>query len=151
MRAYHDDEWGRPSHSDRYLFEMLLLEGAQAGLSWATILGKRDNYRRALDGFDPELIVGYDAAKLAELLTDPGIVRNRAQGRGHGDQCPGVPGHPAAARDVRRLPVGLGGWHTAGEPAAQHRRPARADRIVRSGQQRPEAARLHLRRVDDYL
>jgi DNA-3-methyladenine glycosylase I len=77
MRAYHDNEWGRPSRDDRYLFEMLLLEGAQAGLSWATILGKRANYRRALDGFDPELIVGYDAAKLAELLADPGIVRNR--------------------------------------------------------------------------
>jgi DNA-3-methyladenine glycosylase I len=77
MRAYHDDEWGRPSRDDRYLFEMLLLEGAQAGLSWATILGKRANYRRVLDGFDPDLIVGYDPAKLAELLADPGIVRNR--------------------------------------------------------------------------
>jgi DNA-3-methyladenine glycosylase I len=77
MRAYHDEEWGRPSRDDRYLFEMLLLEGAQAGLSWATILGKRASYRRALDGFDPELIAGYDAAKLARLLADPGIVRNR--------------------------------------------------------------------------
>jgi DNA-3-methyladenine glycosylase I len=77
MRAYHDTEWGVPSRDDRYLFEMLLLEGAQAGLSWATILNKRDNYRRALDGFDPERIAGYDAAKLAGLLADPGIVRNR--------------------------------------------------------------------------
>lgn len=77
MRAYHDTEWGVPSRDDRYLFEMLLLEGAQAGLSWATILNKRDNYRRALDGFDPERIAGYDAAKLADLLADPGIVRNR--------------------------------------------------------------------------
>jgi DNA-3-methyladenine glycosylase I len=77
MRAYHDTEWGVPSHDERYLFEMLLLEGAQAGLSWATILNKRDNYRRALDGFDPELIAGYDAAKLDGLLADPGIVRNR--------------------------------------------------------------------------
>jgi DNA-3-methyladenine glycosylase I len=77
MRAYHDDEWGRPSRDDRYLFEMLLLEGAQAGLSWATILGKRENYRRALDGFDPERIVRYGDAKLADLLADPGIVRNR--------------------------------------------------------------------------
>src|SRR5258705_422927 len=56
MRAYHDDEWGCPSRDDRYLFEMLILEGAQAGLSWATILGKREDYRRALDGFDPERI-----------------------------------------------------------------------------------------------
>ena len=77
MRAYHDDEWGRPSRDDRYLFEMLLLEGAQAGLSWSTILGKRANYRRALDGFDPERIVRDDDAKLAGLLADPGIVRNR--------------------------------------------------------------------------
>lgn len=77
MRAYHDTEWGVPSRDDRYLFEMLLLEGAQAGLSWATILNKRDNYRRALDGFDPELVAGYDAAKLAGLMADPGIVRNR--------------------------------------------------------------------------
>lgn len=77
MRAYHDTEWGVPSRDDRYLFEMLLLEGAQAGLSWSTILNKRDNYRRALDGFDPERIAGYDEAKLASLMADPGIVRNR--------------------------------------------------------------------------
>jgi DNA-3-methyladenine glycosylase I len=77
MRAYHDTEWGIPSRDDRYLLEMLLLEGAQAGLSWATILNKRDNYRRALDGFDPVRIAGYDAAKLDGLLADPGIVRNR--------------------------------------------------------------------------
>ncbi len=77
MRAYHDDEWGRPCRDDRYLFEMLILEGAQAGLSWATILGKRENYRRALDGFDPGRIARYDDAKLAALMADPGIVRNR--------------------------------------------------------------------------
>jgi len=77
MRAYHDTEWGVPSHDDRYLFEMLLLEGAQAGLSWATILNKRDNYRRALDGFDPAVVAGYGPAKLTGLLADPGIVRNR--------------------------------------------------------------------------
>ncbi len=77
MRAYHDQEWGVPSRDDPYLFEMLLLEGAQAGLSWSTILGKRDNYRRALDGFDAGRIARYDEAKLASLLADPGIVRNR--------------------------------------------------------------------------
>src|SRR3954454_21940577 len=77
MRAYHDDEWGVPSHDDAHLFEMLLLEGAQAGLSWSTILNKRDNYRRALDGFDVERIARYDDRKLAKLLDDPGIVRNR--------------------------------------------------------------------------
>jgi DNA-3-methyladenine glycosylase I len=82
MRAYHDEEWGVPSHDDTHLFEMLTLEGAQAGLSWSTILAKRENYRRALDGFDPKCIAGYDDAKLAALLDDPGIVRNRLKVRG---------------------------------------------------------------------
>jgi DNA-3-methyladenine glycosylase I len=75
--VYHDTEWGVPSHDDRHLFEMLLLEGAQAGLSWSTILKKRENYRRAFDGFDPRKIARYDARKVASLLADPGIVRNR--------------------------------------------------------------------------
>jgi DNA-3-methyladenine glycosylase I len=77
MRQYHDKEWGVPSHDDRYLFEMLILEGAQAGLSWSIVLSKRDNYRQAFDGFDPQRIAGYDEAKLAALLENPGIVRNR--------------------------------------------------------------------------
>ena len=75
--AYHDTEWGVPSHDERHLFEMLLLEGAQAGLSWSTILKKRENYRRAFDGFDPEKIALYGERKVAALLADPGIVRNR--------------------------------------------------------------------------
>ncbi len=81
MRAYHDQEWGVPSHDDRHLFEMLVLEGAQAGLSWSTILAKRDNYRRALDGFAPEVVADYDETKLESLLEDPGIVRNRLKVR----------------------------------------------------------------------
>ncbi len=79
--AYHDTEWGVPSHDERHLFEMLLLEGAQAGLSWQTILAKRENYRRAFDGFDAEKIARYDARKIARLLADPGIVRNRLKVR----------------------------------------------------------------------
>ncbi len=79
--AYHDDEWGVPVHDDRKLFEMLLLERAQAGLSWYTILKKRDAYRRAFDGFDPELVARYDERKVASLLQDPGIVRNRLKVR----------------------------------------------------------------------
>ncbi len=75
--AYHDDEWGVPVHDDRKLFEMLILEGAQAGLSWSTILKKRENYRKAFDHFDAKKIAKYDKAKVAKLLTDPGIVRNR--------------------------------------------------------------------------
>jgi DNA-3-methyladenine glycosylase I len=74
---YHDEEWGVPLRDDRALFELLLLEGAQAGLSWRTILHKRENYRRAFDGFDPARIARYDARKRARLLADEGIVRNR--------------------------------------------------------------------------
>jgi len=75
--AYHDAEWGVPQHDDRKLFEFLILEGAQAGLSWDTILRKRENYRAAFDDFDAEKIARYDASKCAELLTDEGIIRNR--------------------------------------------------------------------------
>jgi len=75
--AYHDQEWGIPVHEDRLLFEFLILEGAQAGLSWITILRKRQNYRRAFDNFDARKIARYDARKIRKLLTDAGIVRNR--------------------------------------------------------------------------
>ena len=74
---YHDTEWGVPLHDDRRLFEMLILEGAQAGLSWTTILNKRENYRRAFDQFDARRIASYDDVKVAALLADSGIVRNR--------------------------------------------------------------------------
>jgi len=74
---YHDEEWGVPVHDDRTLFEFLILEGAQAGLSWNTILNKRDNYRRAFDGFDPKRVALYDQPKVRKLLADAGIVRNR--------------------------------------------------------------------------
>jgi DNA-3-methyladenine glycosylase I len=75
--AYHDAEWGVPSHDDRHLFEFLILEGAQAGLSWETVLNKRENYRAAFDQFDPEKIARYDRRKLQSLLKNPGIIRNR--------------------------------------------------------------------------
>jgi len=75
--AYHDEQWGVPEHDDRMLFEMLVLEGAQAGLSWETILNKRDAYRRAFDRFDPRKVARYDGHKVRSLLADPGIVRNR--------------------------------------------------------------------------
>ncbi len=74
---YHDTEWGIPCHNDQQLFEMLCLEGAQAGLSWITILKKRENYRLAFDHFDAEKMVKYDEAKREQLINDPGIVRNR--------------------------------------------------------------------------
>jgi DNA-3-methyladenine glycosylase I len=74
---YHDEEWGVPVHDDRTLFEFLILEGAQAGLSWSTILNKRENYSRAFDGFNPRRVAQYDSRKVKELLADPGIVRNK--------------------------------------------------------------------------
>jgi DNA-3-methyladenine glycosylase I len=77
--AYHDEEWGVPVRDDRKLFEMLILEGAQAGLSWITILRRREGYRRAFDGFDPEKIAAYGPEKIATLLADEGIIRNRAK------------------------------------------------------------------------
>ncbi len=75
--AYHDDEWGVPERDEQALFEKLLLDGAQAGLSWITILRKREGYRAAFDNFDPAVVAEYDEAKIAALLADPGIVRNR--------------------------------------------------------------------------
>ena len=77
MIRYHDEEWGVPLHDDQKLFEFLILEGAQAGLSWETILRKRDNYRLAYDGFDPEVVAKYGAKKVRQLLANAGIVRNR--------------------------------------------------------------------------
>lgn len=78
-REYHDTEWGVPLRDDRALFELLILEGAQAGLSWATVLKKRAHYRLVFDGFDPQKIACYDDRKVAALLADPGIIRNRAK------------------------------------------------------------------------
>jgi DNA-3-methyladenine glycosylase I len=75
--AYHDEEWGVPSHDDTHLFEFLILEGAQAGLSWETILRKRENYRAAFDGFNPKKVAKYDERKIAALLQDASIIRNR--------------------------------------------------------------------------
>jgi len=77
MKEYHDTEWGIPVHDDRLLFEFLVLESAQAGLSWITVLKKRDNYRQAFDNFDPSKIANYDEKKIDELMNNEGIIRNR--------------------------------------------------------------------------
>ena len=97
--AYHDHEWGVPLRDDRALFEMLILEGFQAGLSWITILRKRDNFRRAFDGFEPATVAAYDDHKIASLLADPGIVRNRAK----------IEGAVGSARAYLELMAGPGG------------------------------------------
>jgi DNA-3-methyladenine glycosylase I len=77
--AYHDTEWGVPLHDDRALFELLMLEGAQAGLSWITVLRKRERYREVFEGFDPARVARFSGAKISKLLLDPGIIRNRAK------------------------------------------------------------------------
>jgi DNA-3-methyladenine glycosylase I len=81
MIEYHDTEWGTPLSDDRKLFEFMVLEGAQAGLSWSTVLRKRENYRSAFDGFDPEKVATYDESRVEELLSNPGIIRNRLKVR----------------------------------------------------------------------
>jgi DNA-3-methyladenine glycosylase I len=116
--AYHDQEWGVPLRDDRALFEMLILEGFQAGLSWITILRKRENFRRAFDGFDPAKLAAYDERKVAALLADPGIVRNRAK----------IEGAIRSARAYLELMAELGGasgflWQFVnGAPIVNHRR-----------------------------
>jgi DNA-3-methyladenine glycosylase I len=119
--AYHDQEWGVPVHDDRALFEMLVLEGFQAGLSWLTILRKRAHFRRVFDGFDPAAIARYDAAKVEALLQDPGIVRNRAK----------VEGAVLSAQAALELMAAAGGldaflWQfTAGRTLVNHWRTLR--------------------------
>jgi DNA-3-methyladenine glycosylase I len=100
---YHDEEWGVPLHDDRRLFEMLILEGAQAGLSWITILRKRPAYRKAFDRFDAKKIARYDSTKKRALMRDAGIVRNRLKiGRRRG-QRPRVPGGTEGIRQLRQV------------------------------------------------
>jgi len=112
MLAHHDEEWGVPSHDDVHLFELLTLEGAQAGLSWSTILHKREGYRSAFAGFDPERVAAFSARDVTRLLSDPGIVRNRLK----------VESTIANARAVLRAQEELGSFaallwlHVGGEP-----------------------------------
>ena len=109
--AYHDEEWGLPQHDDMRLFEFLILEGAQAGLSWITVLRKREHYRKVYDGFDPQKIARYTPAKLAKLLADPGIIRHRGK----------IEGTIAGAKAFLRIEAGEGFstflWrHVGGSP-----------------------------------
>jgi DNA-3-methyladenine glycosylase I len=101
--AYHDREWGVPSHDDRHLFEMLILEGAQAGLSWLTILRKRPAYRAAFAGFDPARVAAFGEADIERLLGDAGIVRNRAK-------IEAAIGNARAVRDLQARHDGFAGW-----------------------------------------
>jgi DNA-3-methyladenine glycosylase I len=119
MRVYHDTEWGVPSHDDHHLFEMLVLEGAQAGLSWSTILAKRDNYRTAFAGFDPVLVAAFDEARLNGLLDDPGIVRNRLKVHGTARNARAF---LAVQEEFGSFDAYLWPW-VDGAPVVTHRRP----------------------------
>ena len=113
--AYHDREWGVPVHDDRLLFEFLILEGAQAGLSWETILKKRENYRQAFDQFDPAIVAKYGARKRQSLLANPGIVRNRLKIDAAIKNAQGVSCRPEGIRHVRQVRLEL----RRSSPAAQ--------------------------------
>jgi DNA-3-methyladenine glycosylase I len=145
---YHDTEWGVPVHDDDRLFEMLCLEGAQAGLSWITVLRKREHYRRVFDGFDAEKMARYTPRKQAELLEDPGIVRNRLKVRGFVTNARAFLELRESGRPLAELV-----WaHRPGRPAAPlPRRHPGLDARERRARQGTEAARLHVRRLDDLL
>ena len=149
--AYHDDEWGVPLHDDRALFELLCLEGAQAGLAWITILRKRDNYRSAFFGFDVERVAAMTDAELEERLHDPGIVRNRLK----------VFGVRKNARAFLEVQAEHGSfdaylWAWVGGTPVREPRQGMADLpsstpLAVAHQQGPEEARLHVRRPDHRL
>ncbi len=119
---YHDEEWGVPVYDDRKLFEFLILEGAQAGLSWSTILKRRENYRRAFDGFDPEKVVRYTPKKIASLLSNEGIIRNRLK----------IHSTVTNARAFLKIQEEFGSfsayqWRFAGGKPIQNKRPSLTD------------------------
>ena len=119
MLAYHDNEWGTPHHDDRALFELLTLEGAQAGLSWNTILNKREGYRRAFANFDTDRVAAYTDADTARLLADPAIVRNRLKIASTITNARAVLAAPRRVRLLRRL-------HLVARPRRPHpQRPGR--------------------------
>ena len=151
MHAYHDREWGVPVHEDRVHFEFLTLEGAQAGLSWQTILAKRDRYREVLDEFDPERIAKYGARKHAALMKDPGIVRNRLK-------IESLARNARAFLEVREefgsfdaYILALRGWPSSSERAQEPREDPRAHRRVRRDQQGPQTPRIQFRGQHDLL
>ena len=150
MLAYHDEEWGVPSHDDRHLFEMLTLEGAQAGLSWSTILRKREGYRQAFASFDPELVARFTETDVERLLADPGIVRNRLKVESTIVNAGRVLDVQA---ELGSLDAYCGRSSTAPRSSTRGGRvgATRGDRGVASSLERPEAARISLRRADGLL
>ena len=151
MRAYHDREWGVPSHDDLHLFEMLTLEGAQAGLSWSTVLNKRERYREVFAGFDPEAVARFDEARILTLLEDPGIIRNRLKVRG---TVSNARSFLAVAEEFGSFATYL--WSAVDDIPVVHRPrstadlPAHTEALGPCGQG-PEASGVHLRGLDHRL
>ncbi len=149
--AYHDEEWGVPSHDDRHLFEMLILEGAQAGLSWITILRKRERYREVFDGFDARRVARFTPARVERLLKDEGIVRNRLK-------VEGAVRNARAFLDVQKefgsfdryIWQFVGGAPLVNVRKTNEGRPG-ADAGIRPDEPRPQEARLHFRWIDHLL
>ena len=122
-QAYHDEEWGVPCHDDRQLFELLTLEGAQAGLSWITVLRKREAYRRAFEGFEAAKVAAFTAARAEALLQDPGIVRNRLKVASTIGNAQAILASAAGIRHLRCLPLGLRGRKAQGQRVAHAQGP----------------------------
>ncbi len=151
MLAYHDREWGVPHHDDRALFELLTLEGAQAGLSWRTILARRDEYRRAYHGFDIARVAGMRDGALEKLLTTSGIIRNRLKVYSVRDNARMALDVIGRARQPRRLSVVVRRWQARREPLAGQQTGAGEDRAVRPDEQDAGQAGLSLCRLDHML
>ena len=150
--AYHDKEWGVPVHDDRVLFEFLMLEGAQAGLSWETILKKRDAYRKAFAGFDPAKVARFTPARVERLLAEPGHRPQPAEDREHGQQRQGVSRGAARVRQLRCVRVGdSSAARRVVNAGARMQRRAGAHAGVGCAEPRPLEARLQVRRLDDLL
>ena len=149
--TYHDEEWGVPVHDDRVLFEFLILEGAQAGLSWTTILKKRDNYRKAFDGFRVEKIARFGTRDTKRLLGDAGIVRNRLKIAATIKNARKFPRCSQGIWDFRCLPMELRRWQTNPESLATHGRRARAHSPIRRDEPRFAATRIQIRWLNHLL
>ena len=134
--AYHDDEWGVPVHDDRCLFEMLTLGGAQAGLSWLTILKKREGYRKAFHSFDYDKIASYSQRDIKRLLADSGIVRNRLKIESVNQERTGCPGHKRGVRGTELFSLAICRWYSSAECLEIHGGSARTYRAIRCDEQR---------------
>ena len=144
---YHDEEWGVPVHDDRILFEFLILEGAQAGLSWDTILKKRENYRVAFDGFDPAKIAKYDAKKARKLLANPGIIRNRLKVAAAIQNAKLFLRSSERIRQLRSLHLAIRWRRAEAESPKLAQHAASTHPRIRRHERRFEAPRLQIRRL----